>query len=66
MDAAAIALSEAADAEEQEQKQQRETARLKGEPEPQFDPVNLRLRSVPFLEMMKRCTQADVGIVWGV
>ena len=66
MAAAAVTLNELADAEDRAQKQQREEAKLKGEPEPQFDPVSLRLRCVPFIEMMQRCEAAGVSIVWGV
>jgi hypothetical protein len=66
MPAAASALHEAAEAEERMQKQECEEARLKGDPEPAFDPVTFRLRCVPFVEMMQRCEKAQVEIVWGV
>ena len=66
MQAAGIAIREAAGAEEQEQKRLREEALAKHEVPPEFDPVNLRLRSVPFLEMLQRCEAANVDVVWGV
>jgi len=30
------------------------------------DPVSLRMRAAPFIEMLQRCEQANVEIVWGV
>ena len=30
------------------------------------DTVSLRMRSAPFIEMLERCEQAGVEIVWGV
>lgn len=30
------------------------------------DPVSLRRRATPFLDMLRRCHQADREIVWGV
>ena len=66
MKAAGIAIREAAEAEEQEQKRLREEALANHEVPPEFDPVNLRLRSVPFLEMLQRCEAANVDVVWGV
>lgn len=66
MASAAEALHQAALAEEKEQERLREVARAAGDVEPAFDPVNLRMRSVPFLEMMQRCEKAQVDIVWGI
>lgn len=60
------ALRAAADAEEAEQKRLKEEAQARGEAVPAFDPVNLRLRSVPFIEMLQRCEKARVDVVWGV
>lgn len=66
MPAAVQALRDAVAAEEADQKRQREEAEAKGEPMPEFDPVGLRLRVTPFIEMVHRCEQAGVEIVWGV
>ena len=33
---------------------------------PQRDPVRLRQRAAPFIEMLKRSAAADVDVVWGV
>lgn len=33
---------------------------------PRFEPVSLRQRSVPFIDMIKECLKAEVAITWGV
>lgn len=33
---------------------------------PAADQVTLRQRAAPFIDMLKRCQQADTEIVWGV
>ena len=66
MAAAVQALRAAADAEEAEQKRLKEEAQARGEAAPAFDPVTLRVRSVPFIEMLQRCEKARVDVVWGV
>jgi len=66
MGGAAQVLRAAADAEAAEQQRLKEEALARGEPAPEFDPVTLRHRIVPFIEMMQRCEQAQVEIVWGV
>ena len=66
MAAAVQALRAAADAEEAEQKRLKEEAQARGEVPPEFDQVGLRLRSVPFIEMLLRCEKAKVEVVWGV
>jgi hypothetical protein len=53
-------------AEEALQAQNKAEAEAKGERAPDVDPIGLRQRSVPLLEMMRRCAAADVEIVWGV
>jgi hypothetical protein len=64
---AAIAALEAAIArDEAEQKTAVEQAKAKGEAPPRFDAVSLRQRAVPFLDMLRRCSQAGKEIVWGV
>lgn len=66
MPAATEALRQAAAQEEADQQQQIAEAQAKGEPPPAFDVVSLRMRVAPFIEMMQRCQQAGVEIVWGV
>ena len=60
------ALRAAVAEEEAHQRQQREEAEARGEPSPQFDPVSLRLRTTPFIDMLERCAKARVEVVWGV
>ena len=60
------AIRAAVVAEEADQQRQREEAAAKGEPPPQFESVSLRMRSTPFIEMLQRCQQANVEVVWGV
>jgi hypothetical protein len=52
--------------EEAMQAQRIEEAKAQGMPTPSFEPIGLRQRSVPLLEMMRRCEAAEVEIVWGV
>jgi hypothetical protein len=59
-------LRDAAAQEEADQKRQIAEAKAQGEPPPAFDVVSLRMRTAPFIEMMQRCEQAGVEIVWGV
>lgn len=66
MPAAQQALRDAVVLEEDTQRQQREEAKAAGDPPPEFDAVSLRLRSTPFIEMMQRCEEAGVEMVWGV
>ena len=66
MPAAIQALRDAVVQEEADQKRQREEAQANGEPPPEFETVSLRMRSAPLIEMMQRCEQAGVEIVWGV
>jgi hypothetical protein len=64
---AAIAALEAAIArEESQQKTAREAALERGETPPRVEGVSLRQRTVPMLEMLRRCEQANEAIVWGV
>ena len=41
-------------------------AAARGQPIPQFDPISLRLRATPFMEMLQRCHQAGVEVIWGI
>lgn len=66
MGAAVQALHEAVVAEEAEQKRLKAEAEARGEVPPEFETVSLRLRSAPFIEMLKRCEEAKVEIVWGI
>jgi len=66
MAAAVQALREAVLAEEAEQQRLQAEAQAQGETPPQFETVSLRLRSAPFIDMLQRCEQAQVEIVWGV
>ncbi len=66
MAAAVQTLHAAAAQDELDQKRLKEEAEAKGEVLPEFDVVSLRMRCAPFIEMMQRCEQAGVEIVWGV
>lgn len=66
MPAAMAALKEAVRQEEAMQQKLKDEAEARGELPPAFDPVNLRVRSAPFIEMLQRCEKARVDIVWGV
>jgi hypothetical protein len=66
MAAAVQALRDAVVQEEAEQKRLKEEAEANGDLPPEFDVVSLRLRCAPFIEMLQRCEQAGVEIVWGV
>ena len=64
---AAIAALERAVAEDDAAQQQRlQEAKAAGEKLPRPETVSLRQRAVPFIEMLKRCHQADMEVVWGV
>ena len=64
----AIAALERAVAEDEAAQQQRvQEAQAAGEKlAPRAETVSLRQRAVPFIDMLKRCQQADKEIVWGV
>jgi len=66
MPGAIEAIRQAVAAEEAEQQRLREEAAARGEVPPSFDPVSLRMRTLPFVEMLRRCQQAGVEVVWGV
>ena len=66
MPAAVAALRAAARQEEEQQERVRQEAEARGELPPSFDPVNLRVRSAPFIDMLHRCEKAQVDMVWGV
>ena len=63
----AIAKLEAAIAQEEaEHKAIIDEAKAKGQVAPRFEGVSLRQRAVPFIDMLRRCSQAGKEIVWGV
>jgi len=66
MPAAIVALEAAIVREEAQQRAAVEEARARGEDPPRPEGVSLRQRAVPFIDMLRRCQQADKEIVWGV
>lgn len=66
MPAAIRALEAAIDAEDKQHQAMIEEAKAKGEVPPEFDQVSLRMRTVSFLDMLRRCSAAGRDIVWGV
>jgi len=66
MPAAIDALRAAAVEEDALRKRLKAEAEARGEPPPDFDPVSLRMRTAPFIEMLQRCEKAGVEVVWGV
>ncbi|MES2949181.1 MAG: DUF1840 domain-containing protein [Pseudomonadota bacterium] len=66
MPAAITALEHAIAEEEAAQQQRLQEAKAAGEKPPRPDAVSLRQRAVPFIDMLKRCHQADKEVVWGV
>ncbi|MFO1264101.1 MAG: DUF1840 domain-containing protein [Rhodoferax sp.] len=67
MPAALAALDAAIAEEDASQRQRAEVARTQGEDPPHNDgAVSLRQRALPFMDMLRRCHQADQEIVWGV
>lgn len=66
MAGAITALEAAIASEEAEQKAAIEEAQARGEVPARFEGISLRQRAVPFMDMLRRCAQADREIVWGV
>ena len=67
MPAAVSALESAIAREEADQQAAVDEAKAKSEVPPRFDGgVSLRQRAVPFLDMLRRCSQEGKEIVWGV
>jgi hypothetical protein len=66
MPAALAALEAAITQEEAERRAAEAEAAARGEELPEMDAVSLRQRATPFIEMLRRCQQADKDIVWGV
>ena len=66
MAAAVQALESEVAREEAQQKAAIDEAKARGENPPRFDPVSLRQRAQPFVEMLRRSEKAGAEIVWGV
>lgn len=67
MPAALKALETAIALEEATQRQRAEEAAAQGNDPPREDAaISLRQRALPFMDMLRRCHQADKEIVWGV
>jgi hypothetical protein len=66
MPGAISALESAIAREEADQKTAVEDAKAQGKVAPRFDAVSLRQRALPFMDMLKRASQAGKEIVWGV
>jgi hypothetical protein len=66
MPGAMQALRAAASAEEADQQRLKQEARARGDAEPTFESVSLRMRTAPFIDMLQRCQNAEVEVVWGV
>ncbi len=63
---AAIARLEAAIAQEQAERQEATDTGDDGDREDDDDTLSLRQRALPFVDLLKRCSQAGSDLVWGV
>lgn len=66
MPAAIAALERALVEDDAAQQQRQKEAQAAGEKPGRAETVSLRQRAVPFIDMLKRCQQADKEVVWGV
>ncbi|MDD5001394.1 MAG: DUF1840 domain-containing protein [Thiomonas arsenitoxydans] len=66
MPAAIAALEAAVDAEEQARNAAMESAAADGQVVSTAQPIGLKQRSWPFIQMLKRCQEAQTPVVWGV
>ncbi len=66
MPAAIAALEAAIVQDEQRRSELTQKAKENGEPAPRFEGISLKLRALPFIEMIRRCHKAEKEIVWGV
>jgi hypothetical protein len=64
--AAIAALEAAVQEEEQARKAAQEAAAADGQATSAPQPIGLKQRAWPFIQMLKRCQQADTPVVWGV
>ena len=63
----ALAAIEAAIAQDEvDYEARKREAKAQGEPEPEPDRISLRMRTKPFVQMVKLCMQERVELVWGV
>ena len=65
MDAALTALQAAVDAAEAARQATVKEARLRGDDPPPQEPVSLRTRVHPFMEMLRACKSSNNNIIWG-
>jgi len=66
MAAAVAALQAAAAKEDAEREAARAQALADGKEAPKFEAPGLRQRTLPFIEMLRRCEQAGEPVTWGV
>ncbi len=66
MPAAIAALEAAVNEEEQARSAAVESATADGQVVSAAQPIGLKQRAWPFIQMLKRCQQADTPVVWGV
>jgi len=66
MEAAVAALQAAVAKEESERDAARAQALTDGKEAPKFEAPGLRQRTLPFIEMLRRCQQAGEPVTWGV
>ncbi len=66
MPAAMAALQAAVAQEEADQRDATAQALAEGRPAPKFEAPGLRQRTLPFVEMLRRCEPAGEPITWGV
>ena len=66
MPGAISALEAAVSREDADRKSRTDEAVSNGEPPRGGEGVSLRQRTVPFLDMLRRCEKAQQEIVWGV
>lgn len=66
MPAAIEALQAAIEREAAARAQAVSDARANGEPEPKFDPISLKHRALPFIDMLRRSHAAQADVTWGV
>ena len=66
MPAAIAALERALEREDAAAKAALDEARAAGLAAPRRESISLRQRTMPMLDMLKRCHKADTDIVWGV
>ncbi len=64
--AAIAALTARVAKEEAEQKAALAEALAHNQSAPRFEAVSLRQRTLPFIEMLRRCEKAGHAVVWGV